>query len=159
MSPPGCSLREARRRAVVPFAAATLVLALTAGAARAAKVEIHVLDVSDARGHVRAELCTRDTFLTGNCPYGGAAPATPGETVVAIDAPPGRYAIQAFHDDLDEGRVHQNFLGIPREQIGFSNDAPLRLRGPSFKDAAIAVGDGVREVTLRLRKIGFGGGR
>jgi uncharacterized protein (DUF2141 family) len=127
------------------------------GASRAAEVAVHVTGVSNPRGHVRVELCTRRTFLTDACPYTAAAPATVGETVVEIsEVPPGEYAIQAFDDDLDAGHVHQNILGIPRERVGFSNDAPLHVQGPIFSEAAFKVGEGAREVTLRLRKVLFG---
>lgn len=132
---------------------AVLAACLVAGAAHATKIAIHVTGVEDDRGHVRVELCTKQTFLTGACPYSAAAPATAGETVVEVQAPPGEYAIQAYHDDTDTGRVHLNFLGIPKERIGFSNDAPLRLHGPRWDDAAIDVGTDPRSVSLRLRHV------
>jgi uncharacterized protein (DUF2141 family) len=73
--------------------------------------------------------------------------------VEIAQVPPGEYAVQAFHDVTDAGRVHQNLLGIPREPIGFSNDAPVRLKGPRFEDAAFIVGQDVRRITLRLRRL------
>jgi len=141
----------------VAFVAGFGLIAVGAGASQAAQVDVHVTGVSNPRGHVRVELCTRQTFLTSSCPYTGAAPATVGDTVVEIsEVPPGEYAIQAFEDDLDAGHVHQNLLGIPRERVGFSNDAPLHVQGPIFSEAAFKVGEGAREVTLRLRKVLFG---
>jgi uncharacterized protein (DUF2141 family) len=133
-------------------AAAGLAVAWAAGV-QAAQVEVHVTGVTDTRGHVRVELCTRKTFLTESCPYGGASPAMVGETLVEVEAPPGEYAVQAFHDETDTGRVHQNLLGIPHERIGFSNDAPLGLRGPSFDAAAVFIGEEARRITLRLRHL------
>ena len=131
-----------------------MAMCLSAGAAHATKIDIHITGVEDDRGHVRVELCTKQTFLTGACPYSAAAPATAGETVVEVQVPPGEYAIQAYHDDTDTGHVHQNFLGIPKERIGFSNDAPVRLHGPRWDDAAIDVGTtGPQSVTLRLRHL------
>ena len=125
--------------------------------AHAATVQIEVTGVTQARGHVRVELCTRDTFLTDGCPYQGQAPAVVGATLVTVaDVPPGEYAVQAFHDVTDQGVVHQNVLGIPKESIGFSNDAPLRLRGPRFLDAAFLVGKEARSITLRLRRLFHG---
>lgn len=134
-----------------------MAAAVAAGPAFAADVAVHVTGVAQARGHVRVELCTRRTFLTSDCPYEGEAPATVGDTVVEIaSVPPGVYAAQAFEDDTDAGHVHQNLFGIPRERIGFSNDAPVRVRGPSFNDAAFVVGSDARKITLRLRRL-FGG--
>jgi uncharacterized protein (DUF2141 family) len=130
------------------------ILAIAAGGAHAAVVEVAVSGVGDARGHVRVDLCTKETFLKPACPYSGAAEAKPGSTVVKIaDVAPGEYAIQAFHDETDEGVVHQNFLGVPREAIGFSNDAPVRLHGPRFSDAAFTVEHGVQRISIQLRRI------
>jgi uncharacterized protein (DUF2141 family) len=149
----------AGRRAAGAALSAAGVLALLAPAAPAggAVVEVAVTGVAQARGHVRVELCTQHTFLTEDCPYQGAAAAKVGATVVRIaEVPPGVYAAQAFHDETDQGVVHQNLLGIPRERVGFSNDAPVRVRGPRFKDAAFLVGDEVQRITFRLRRL-FGG--
>jgi uncharacterized protein (DUF2141 family) len=138
--------------------ALSTAVALAPRAAKAAPVEIAVAGVAEARGHVRVQLCTRDTFLHKVCPYRGEAVATPGATVVRIDAVvPGEYAVQAFDDDTDKGVVHQNLLGIPRERIGFSNDAPLHMTGPRFEEAAFAVGEQATRVSLTLRRV-FGAG-
>ena len=146
----------ASRRAVTLLA---LLGALVANQARAAMVEIAVTGVTEARGHVRVELCTKETFLKPSCPYKGEAAATPGQTLVTInEVPPGQYAAQVFHDVSDQGVVHQNFFGIPREKIGFSNDAPVHLRGPRFRDAAFYVGSEIQRITLRVRHL-FGGNR
>lgn len=133
---------------------AVLLSASLAQAASAAVVEVAVTGVVEARGHIHVELCTRDTFLKPNCPYQGSAVATPGSTLVKIsDVPPGKYAAQVFHDENDDGKIHRNLLGIPTEPIGFSNDAPIHLRGPRFTEAAFAVEHGVERITLRLRNI------
>lgn len=131
-----------------------LLLSASAQAASAAVVEIAVTGVVQARGHISVDLCTEDTFLKPNCPYHGSALAKPGATVVTIaDVPPGQYAAQVFHDVDDAGKVHRNLLGIPTEPIGFSNDAPIHLRGPRFKEAAFAVEHGVQRITLKLRDL------
>ncbi len=141
------------RRLSITLAAAIL-LGLAVQPARAALIEVAVTGVSDARGHIRVNICTQDTFLTPTCPYQGEAQAMVGATVVKIaGVPPGQYAAQVFHDETDQGVVHQNLLGIPREGIGFSNDAPLHLRGPRFNDAAFQVRQGVERITLKLRHL------
>ena len=142
---------SARRAALI---CATLLLTATPHLASAAVVEIAVTGVVQARGHIHVDLCTEDTFLKEDCPYEGSAVATPGSTVVTISGvPPGEYAAQVFHDEHDDGRVHRTVLGIPTEPIGFSNNAPLHLHGPKFKEAAFAVAHDVEHITLRLRDI------
>ena len=146
--------RKTSRHARGSIVGAAVAMALLAGSAHAALVEVAVTGIAAARGHVRVELCTKTTFLTDDCPYQGQAPAMVGATVVKIArVAPGEYAAQAFHDETDQGIVHQNILGIPKERIGFSNDAPLRVRGPRFEDAAFFVGREAQHITLRLRRL------
>ena len=123
---------------------------------QAARNELRIVidDVTSDRGHVRVDVCTRSEFLK-DCRYSGAAPATPGVTVVVVrDLPPGVYAVQAYHDQNDNHDVDRDFLGIPREPVGFSNDAPVRLGPPSFKAAAFGYAGGEEAITLRLRRFG-----
>jgi uncharacterized protein (DUF2141 family) len=116
--------------------------------ARAATVEVDVGNVKRAGGHVRATLCTEATFLKSDCAYEASAPAQVGETAVTFTGvAPGRYAAQVFDDDTDAGKVHQDKLGVPREGVGFSNDAPIHVKGPRFHDAAFDVG----QETVRVR--------
>jgi uncharacterized protein (DUF2141 family) len=123
-------------------------------AARAADVEVDVAGVEEARGHIRVAICTQDTFLKLSCPYEGSAVARPGLTVVKVDGvPPGVYAAQVFHDDTDGGVIHQNLLGIPKEAIGFSNNAPLHFSGPRFSEAAFMVRNGAARISLKLRHL------
>jgi uncharacterized protein (DUF2141 family) len=126
-------------------------------AAHAADIEVDVAGVEEARGHVRVAICTEDTFLKLSCPYEASAAARPGLTVVKVDGvPPGVYAAQVFHDETDGGVIHQNLLGIPKEAIGFSNNAPLHFTGPRFSEAAFMVRSGAARISLKLRHL-FGG--
>jgi uncharacterized protein (DUF2141 family) len=102
-------------------------------------------------GSVRVDVCTRETFLRSNCPYSGTAPAQVGETTVTVaDVPPGVYAIQAYHDINDIGRLDQGPFGVPREGLAFSNDAPIGVRGPNFDRAAFTHGEDPQNLRLRL---------
>lgn len=55
---------------------------------------------------------------------------------------PGAYAISVFHDENSNGKLDTNFLGIPREGVGASNDARGRLGPPKFSDAAFVYSGG-----------------
>lgn len=141
------------RRRALALAACALATAVLAGRpARAGDVEVSVVDVKGGTGHVRVALCTRSTFLKPGCPYFASAPAHEGETIVKLTGvEPGEYAAEAFYDDTDAGVVHQDRLGVPREGVGFSHDAPLHLTGPRFSDAAFRVGQGRAAIRLTLR--------
>ncbi|MBP2292025.1 DUF2141 domain-containing protein [Azospirillum rugosum] len=104
------------------------------------------------RGRVMVAVCSQDTFLKPGCPYTASAPAQAGAVTVTVRGiPPGTYAIQAFQDENGNEEVDRNFFGLPKEGIGFSNDAPIRFGPPSYADAALSVGEGGGQTTLRLR--------
>lgn len=118
----------------------------------AGTLDVAVSGVPDARGHVRVAVCERAEFLRPHCLHHAFAPAVAGTTMVRVpDLPPGIYAVQAWHDANDNGRIDRNWLGLPTEAIGFSRDAPMRFGPPRFDDAAISVGPIVSRFALRLR--------
>jgi uncharacterized protein (DUF2141 family) len=48
----------------------------------------------------------------------------------------GTYAVSAFHDENSNGKLDRNFMGIPREGVGASNNAKGHFGPPKF-DAAV----------------------
>lgn len=61
-----------------------------------------------------------------------------GRMVLEVeDVPAGEYALLVFHDENDNRQLDVNFIGIPREPVGFSNE--YRPRGaPTFRNARFA---------------------
>jgi uncharacterized protein (DUF2141 family) len=49
---------------------------------------------------------------------------------------PGTYAVSVFHDENSNGKLDSNFMGIPREGVGASNNARGHLGPPKFEAAA-----------------------
>lgn len=47
----------------------------------------------------------------------------------------GEYAISVFHDENDNGEIDTNWLGIPKEGVGASNNAKGRMGPPKYEDA------------------------
>ena len=60
---------------------------------------------------------------------------------VLRDLPPGRYAVNAFHDENDNGELDTNLIGIPSEGFGFANDPDATFGPPDFEAAAVNIGD------------------
>ncbi len=61
-------------------------------------------------------------------------------TVTVPDLPSGRYAVAAYLDRNRSGRQEKNFLGVPKEIYGFSNDARSMFGPPAFAEAAFDIG-------------------
>jgi len=53
--------------------------------------------------------------------------------------PEGVYAISMFHDENDNNKMDSNFLGIPKEDYGCSNNARGFMGPPKWKDAKFEV--------------------
>ncbi|WP_299061833.1 DUF2141 domain-containing protein [uncultured Polaribacter sp.] len=49
--------------------------------------------------------------------------------------PKGEYAVSFFHDKNNNGKLDTNFLGIPKEDYGCSNNAIGFMGAPKYKDA------------------------
>lgn|GEM_PF-599738 len=134
------------------FASLVAGLALVPLALHAATLEVTVHGVRTSKGFLRVAVCSRARFLTENCEYFADAPAVAGATRLKVPhVAPGTYAIQVFDDDLGKGVIHRGFLGIPREGIGFSNNAKLHIRGPKFDEAAVVVAEPMTRTEMGLR--------
>ena len=70
--------------------------------------------------------------------------------VVFSNIDPGRYAAIAFHDENGNGKLDRNFLGLPTEPYGFSNNAQGFLGPPTFGAAAINLVGGNETIRLTL---------
>jgi uncharacterized protein (DUF2141 family) len=132
-------------------AAALLCAAVVASsAALAGTIEVHVSNISNAKGQIRVAVCDQERFLK-QCLHTASAPAQAGETVLKVSGvPAGTWAVLAYHDENGNAELDRNMLGIPKEDYGFSRDAASRFGPPKFADAAITVEDGDMAVKIKL---------
>jgi uncharacterized protein (DUF2141 family) len=63
--------------------------------------------------------------------------------------PAGEYALSVFQDVNDNGKLERNFIGMPKEPAGLSNNLRPKFGPPKYKDAVFAVTVG----TLTEQKI------
>lgn len=59
--------------------------------------------------------------------------ASDPQSVTFSQLPYGSYAIAAFHDENEDSQLNTNFLGIPKEGIGFSNNPSIWKGGPDYE--------------------------
>lgn len=132
------------RLPLLALAFATPAVAVDGGA-----IEVVVENVRAEGGMVMVQLCDRDHFL-GKCALGTLAPARKGSVTVRFaKVPPGEYAVLAFHDANANGALDR-WLGIPKEDLGFSGGKSLAMRPPRFKDSAFTHGTADQKLTVRL---------
>lgn len=63
----------------------------------------------------------------------------------------GDYAISVFQDENSNGKLDRNFMGMPKEGVGASNDAKGSFGPPKFADARFSYKGGPAELTIHLR--------
>jgi uncharacterized protein (DUF2141 family) len=64
--------------------------------------------------------------------------------------PPGKYAVAAFHDQNDNGKLDADPSGSPIEVYGFSNDARGAGGPPAFAEAAFDLADQAKAISITL---------
>lgn len=64
------------------------------------------------------------------------------------DLPAGRYAVSVMHDENGNRKLDTNFLGVPTEGYGVSNNKTYALSAPKWEESTFAVGK--EDVTLRI---------
>lgn len=67
-----------------------------------------------------------------------------------LDIPPGTYSLAVIHDENMNGKLDTNWLGVPKEGYGFSNDATSLLGAPSFAAASFRYGGQNLELKIKL---------
>jgi len=55
------------------------------------------------------------------------------------NVPSGIYAVSFFHDENDNDKMDSNFLGVPKEDYGCSNNARGVMGPPKWEDAKFEV--------------------
>jgi uncharacterized protein (DUF2141 family) len=79
-------------------------------------------------------------------------PAAGTEHVVVFDhVPYGSWAVAVRHDENGNGKLDANFLGMPKEGVGTSNNPKSKFGPPSFDDAAFTLDGSTMELLINLR--------
>jgi uncharacterized protein (DUF2141 family) len=144
------SFRIGRPQASALSALAALVVP---AAALAGDLTIEVSGITPDRGRVYVVVYDRaDSFpISGRQLVGQILDPTARQLTAHFkDLPPGQYAAVVFQDFNGNGKLDKNFLGIPKEPYGFSNDARGSAGPPKFSAAAVTLSpDGTTKIELK----------
>lgn len=72
---------------------------------------------------------------------------------IAMDLPEGDYAITMFLDQNGNKKLDTNFLGIPKELFGFSNNPSIRTGAPNFQECEFKVKSSDNKLSVKLKKL------
>ena len=66
------------------------------------------------------------------------------------DIPHGTYGLAVVHDENENMKLDTNFLGVPREGYGFSNNARGRFGPPRFSETQFTLNSDTSVLQIRL---------
>jgi uncharacterized protein (DUF2141 family) len=154
-----------RRRSWAPIAGVALAATLSGEAPASEQgagsppptsvaLTVRVQGLSNDRGRVAvAVFASADAFpdqkraLTGQL-----AKIEKGRAAVRFAGlKPGIYAVAVLHDENENSKMDFNFLGMPLEGYGFSNDASAAFGPPSFQAASFALKPRDSFIPVRMR--------
>jgi uncharacterized protein (DUF2141 family) len=122
--------------------------------ATATSITVRVEGVEGSEGLLRVSLFqTADGFperFERAARTASLEPAGPTADVVFDDVTAGDWAVAVLHDENRNEKLDRNFLGIPREGVGASNDA-VRLGLPKFERARVQVPAEGATVVVKLK--------
>lgn len=65
--------------------------------------------------------------------------------------PAGNYAIALIHDANGDREANRNFLGVPTEGFGFSQNPAVRTSAPKFNESAVAVAGPSTTIKIKVQ--------
>jgi uncharacterized protein (DUF2141 family) len=77
-------------------------------------------------------------------------PNTMSAQVTFKDVPQGTWAVSVLHDENGNGKMDKNFVGMPKEGYGASNNPKKKKRAPSFDEAKFSLNASEQTVEIYL---------
>ncbi len=122
-----------------------LPILLLGASAEAATLTLKLEGLREVKGHVLISVAADAAAFDGKGKpevVRSVEVTGPTLTVAFPDLAPGTYAVSLFHDANGNGKLDTNFIGIPKEGYGFSNNVGARGK-PKFDEAKFTlVADG-----------------
>ena len=140
------------RRILVSFTACVWALVLTEFL-YADTLVINLQGVPSSEGTVLIEILGSESAFKGEEKSVASVMqrAQAGTMSYSVTLPKGAYGARVMHDMNDNGELDANFVGIPSEPWGFSNNATGNFGPPKWQDVQFSL-DGEVVQDIRLNK-------
>ena len=124
------------------FVAAMVFYATPAFSESLSTVLIEVSGFKNTRGTLNCRLFTKAAdFPDGEGIVTLRVPITGSNTSCSFsNVEPGTYAIAVVHDENGNGKLDKNFVGVPSEGYGVSNNKTYALSAPKWDESSFALG-------------------
>jgi len=114
---------------------------------------VRITGLVSEKGQVKIALFNSgETWLGDHPKYNATIPVNSQSVSWKLaDVPYGDYGIAVFHDENKNGKMDKNFLGIPQEPYGFSNNMRVTFGPPSWDGSKFVVGGTTVEVSIEVK--------
>jgi uncharacterized protein (DUF2141 family) len=133
----------------------TIVLSLLTGMAFGAPVEMNVSNFLSREGTLMVAVFNDAGNFPDKVPFKSQMVTIKAQQSlnISIDLPEGDYAITMFLDQNGNKKLDTNFLGIPKELFGFSNNPSIRTGAPNFQECEFRVKASDNKLSVKLKKL------
>lgn len=121
-------------------------------AAQAADIVVEATGIKPLKGNVIFTLFDETGYLKNPLQVIHVDATHSSPKAIFENIAPGIYALGVIHDKNSNNKMDTNFLGIPTERGGFSNNAPIVFGPAKFKAAAFTLENKAVTQTIALRK-------
>lgn len=113
---------------------------------------LHVKNIKHDKGKIYIAVFDREKAFMNDRFSDKAVPVISTDDLkVELKLPNGKYAISIFHDVNSNEKLNTNFIGIPKEPYGFSNNPKTTLGPPNFKQASFNLAYNIQEIEIILK--------
>lgn len=118
-------------------------------------IKVTVTDVSNKNGEVMVALFSSSKgfpYETSHAIQKQKGRAVNGSVAVTFTSiPEGAYAIALFHDTNGDGKLNTNFMGIPKEGYGVSNNSYNTFSAPDYTSSSFQHSKVFTELSIRVK--------
>lgn len=116
-------------------------------------LKLQITNIKDAVGDMYIAVYSDEASYMKNRFAEAIAPIkTEGILEVDIKIPKGTYAITIFQDENGDTELNTNFMGIPKEPFGFSNNPKMMFGPPNFKEASFDFTEDGQLISIALKR-------
>lgn len=105
-------------------------------------VVVKVTGIKSSEGIIQVALFSSKASFPNGKPYKAYRHILQGTEYAEItfeDVPFGTYAVAVYHDKNGNNELDTNFVGIPKEPYGFSNNHNPKLSAPDYEAAKVEI--------------------
>ena len=118
-------------------------------------INVHIIGLKEIKGMIRISLYNSKRGFPGKHEqaYATAVKKVTSNTdsVLFEHLPYGTYAVSIMHDENSNGKLDTNFIGIPKEGVGVSNNPKIGMGGPKYNDSIFTLNSKDLELTVAMK--------